>query len=193
MTSASGMHGHDQAELVFLYALQALPQNRVADVGAHIAVCPECRQELETLRPVIDSFVHWPTGVLRASTSLWERLAQRIAAETGGEPVLPSPQQSAEPEWMDAAPGIACKLLATDTERNRVTMVVRLAPGTEYPPHRHAGIEELYMLHGELIVGEKKLYAGDFLRSEAGTVDHRVWTETGCTGILITSIHDALL
>jgi anti-sigma factor ChrR (cupin superfamily) len=192
MSSASANHGQDQAELVFLYALQALPPSQVAVVGAHIAVCAECRHELETLRPVIDAFVSWPADVQRPSAVLWHRLAQRIAAETGGEPVMPPPQWT-EPEWLDAAPGIACKLLATDTEQNRVTMVVRLAPGTAYPPHRHAGIEELYMLHGELIVGEKKLYAGDFHRSEAGTVDHRVWTETGCTGILITSFHDALL
>jgi anti-sigma factor ChrR (cupin superfamily) len=91
------------------------------------------------------------------------------------------------------APGISCKLLATDTERGRVSMLVRLAPGTEYPPHRHAGTEELHMLHGDLIVGDRTLHAGDYLRSEAGSVDHRVWTENGCTGVLLTSFRDVIL
>jgi putative transcriptional regulator len=72
-------------------------------------------------------------------------------------------------------------------------MLVRLAPGIDYPPHRHAGIEELHLLHGELIVDDRKLHAGDYLRAEAGTVDHRVWSETGCTCVLITSFRDALL
>ena len=124
-------------------------------VGGHIAGCAECRQEVETLRPVIDSFASWPTDVLRPSVPLWERLAQRIAAETGGEPMLPSPQRWAEPEWTEAASGISWKLLATDTEKKRVSMLVRLAPGTDYPPHRHGGVEELHLLHGELMIGDR--------------------------------------
>ena len=80
--------------------------------------------------------------------------------------MLPSPQRWAEPEWKKAAPGISFKLLATDTEKNRVTMLVRLAPGTEYPPHRHAGFEELHLLYGELMIGDRKLYPGDYNRAE---------------------------
>jgi anti-sigma factor ChrR (cupin superfamily) len=179
---------------VFLYALRALPSSEVPVVEAHISACADCRQQMETLRPIIDSFVAWPTDVLRPSTSLWDRLARRIAVETGGEAVSPVPPRwAAEPEWKDVAPGISCKLLATDIERNRVSMVVRLAPGTDYPPHRHAGVEEVHLLQGELIVDDKTLYPGDYLRSEPGSVDHRVWSETGCTCVLLTSCDDAIL
>ena len=193
MSSASGEHGQNHAELVSLYALQALPSSEMAVAGAQISACAECRQEMETLRPIIESFVSWPTDVLRPSPSLWERLAQRIGEETGGKPVLLSQQQWVEPEWKEVAPGISCKLLATDTEKNRVSMVVRLAPGAEYPPHRHAGVEELHLLHGELTVDDQKLYPGDYLRAKAGSVDRRIWSEIGCTCVLLTSLHDALL
>jgi anti-sigma factor ChrR (cupin superfamily) len=193
MTSASGEHGQDHSELVFLYALEALPSSQMTLVEAHISACAECRQEMETLRPIIDSFVFWPTDVLRPSASLWGRLAQRIAAETGAEPVSPVPRPSTEPEWNEVAPGISCKLLATDTEKHRVSMLVRLAPGTDYPPHRHAGIEELYMLEGELIVDAERFRPGDYRRGEAGGIDHRVWSETGCTCVLMTSFHDVIL
>jgi anti-sigma factor ChrR (cupin superfamily) len=192
MSSASDQHGRDHADLVLPYALQALPPGEVAAVGARIAACTHCRHELETLRPIIDAFVSWPTDVLRPSSSVWERLAQRVAAETGEAPLL-VPERSPEAEWLEAASGISCKLLATDMEERRVSMIVRLAPGTDYPPHRHAGVEELYLLHGELMVDDKKLYPGDFLRSEAGTADHRVWSETGCTCVLLTSFDDTLL
>jgi anti-sigma factor ChrR (cupin superfamily) len=193
MSPASDQHDQDYAELVFLYALQALPSSEVSVVGAHIAACTDCRQEMETLRPVIESFAAWPNDVLRPSAPLWERLAQRIAAETGGEPMVPAPQRWTEPEWKDVAPGISCKLLATDTEKNHVSMLVRLAPGTEYPPHRHAGVEELHLLHGELMIGDRKLYPGDYNRAEAGSIDYRVWSETGCTCVLLTSYHDVIL
>ena len=192
MSSGSSQHEREHLDSVCLYALQALPADEAAIVEAQIEACPDCRDHMKALRPVIDAFVSWPTGVLRPTTSLWERLSRRIAAETG-QPVLPAPARPAEPEWEEAAPGITCKLLATDTERGRVSMLVRLAPGAEYPPHTHAGLEELHMLEGELIVDDKKLYAGDYLRSEPGTTDRRVWSETGCTGVLLTSIRDALL
>jgi anti-sigma factor ChrR (cupin superfamily) len=130
--------------------------------------------------------------VLCPSESLWGRLENRIAAETHREPVLPSPPSWPEPEWEDVAPGIACKLLAADAERDRVSMLVRLGPGVAYPPHTHAGVEELHLLHGELWIGERKLHPGDYNRAEPGTTDQHVWSETGCTCVLITSARDRL-
>ena len=101
-------------------------------------------------------------------------------------------KQWSEPDWEEVAPGIWCKVLATDTARNRVSMLVRLAPGVDYPPHTHAGIEELHLLHGELWIDDKKLHPGDYNRREPGTADKRVWSETGCTCVLITSPSDML-
>ncbi len=190
MSPASGKRC-DQAERVPEYVLHALPASEVPVVEAHISVCPECRQEMEMLRPIVDFFVSWPTDVLCPSPSLWGRLARRIGAETGEEPAVPTTRQWSEQEWEELAPGISCKLLATDTERDRVSMLVRLAPG-DYPPHSHAGVEELYLLHGELWINDRKLSPGDYNRAEAGTAHQRVWSETGCTCVLITSPGDLL-
>lgn len=191
MTNASSAHERDHLDAVCLYALQALPAGEVAAVEAQIAACPECRREVETFRPIVGAFASWPTDVLRPAASLWSRLAARIAAETR-QPALAEPPPPTQPEWEEAAPGISCKLLATDPEKSRVSMLVRLAPGADYPPHTHAGVEEVYMLQGVLIVDDKKLHPGDYLRSEPGTSDHRVWSETGCTCVLLTSTSDIL-
>ena len=193
MTLKSGQHDQEHLDLVFLYALQALPSNEISVVEPQISECAGCRQELETLRPIIGSFISCPTDVLRPSVSLWGRLAQRIAEETGIEPISPPPQTLGKPEWQEAAPGISVKILAADIEQDRVSMLVRLAPGTDYPPHRHADIEELHLLHGELMIDDKKLYPGDCIRAEADTVDHRVWSDTGCTCVLLTSTKDLIL
>jgi hypothetical protein len=48
------------------------------------------------------------------------------------------------------------------------------------------------MLEGDLMVDDKKLSAGDYLRSEPGTADRRGWSESGCTGVLLTSTLDIL-
>jgi anti-sigma factor ChrR (cupin superfamily) len=133
-----------------------------------------------------------PTDLLRPSASLWERLAQRIATETGGEPALATTPQWTQPEWREVAPGISCMLLATDTERDRVSMLVRLAPGVDYPPHRHAGVEELHLLDGELVIDDKTLHPGDYYRAEAGSGDRIVRSDTGCTCVLMTSTRDEI-
>ena len=147
---------------------------------------------MEAPRQPIDPAVSWPIGMLRPSTLLQERLARRIAAETGGDLVMPPPQRWVEPKWSDAAPGISYKLLASDTERDRVSMLVRLTPGVDYPPHTHASVEELHLLHGELRINGRKLYPGDYNRAEPGTADERVWSESGCTCVLITSARDLI-
>jgi hypothetical protein len=126
MSSGSDTHDRDYRELVVLYALQALPSSEFPLAEAHISACADCQQEVETLRPIIGAFVSWPTDVLRPSASLWERLARRIGAETGQEPVVPALPGRAEPEWEEAAPGISCKW-----------GLLRLASSAASPRRRH--------------------------------------------------------
>jgi anti-sigma factor ChrR (cupin superfamily) len=182
----------DQAELVSAHALHALPAAGVPAVEAHLAACAGCRHEFEALRSVVGAFSAWPTDILRPDPALQQRLAQRIADAAGTDPVPPPPRQWTEPEWEEVAPGIFCKLLANDTERHRVSMLVRLLPNVEYPPHTHAGVEELHLLDGELWIDDRKLFPGEYNRAEAPTGDKRVWSETGCTCVLITSTRDVL-
>ena len=129
--------------------------------------------------------------VLHPDDSLQVLLALRIAGETGTPPILPAARWS-EPDWELVAPGIEVKLLATDLERHRVSMLVRLAAGASYPAHTHAGIEELHLLDGELWIDDRKLLPGDYNHAAPGTGDDRVWSETGCACVLITSTQDIL-
>jgi anti-sigma factor ChrR (cupin superfamily) len=182
----------ERAEDVSTYALGAMPEGDVAAIEAHVASCAQCARELDEMRSVVDALADWPNDVLRPPASLQARLARRIAVENGGEDVMPASREWPEPPWEQVAPGISCKLLATDAENHRVSMLVRLAPGAHYPPHRHAGVEELHLLDGELWIEDRKLYPGDYNRAEPGTGDTRVWSETGCTCVLITSTRDTL-
>ena len=71
-------------------------------------------------------------------------------------------------------------------------MLVRLAPGATYPAHTHAGAEELHLLDGELWIDERELFPGDYNYGAPGEGDQHVWSETGCTCLLITSTKDVL-
>jgi anti-sigma factor ChrR (cupin superfamily) len=182
----------ERTELVAAYVLASLPAREAAALEAHVAKCKACSEELESLRPVAESLVAWPTDVLAPPASLRMQLARRIAADAGTDPVLPANRGWRESEWEEVAPGIFCKILATDTERDRVTMLVRLLPGVSYPPHTHAGVEELHLLDGQLWIEDRLLHPGDYNHGEPGASDQRVYSETGCTCVLITSPSDVL-
>ena len=57
MKSQPGTHSQEHLDLVFLFTLQALPPREMALVEDQISSCEDCRQEIETLRPVVHSFV----------------------------------------------------------------------------------------------------------------------------------------
>ena len=146
------------------------------------------QQDPRAESPLVNSpSVPEAVDVLRPSANVQVRLCARIGLETDVVPV-----QEQEPEWQEVAPGIFCQLLATDTQRQRVSMLVRLLPGIMYPPHTHAGREQLHLLHGELWIEDRKLHAGDYHRAEAHTREQRVWSSTGCTCALHTSTLDTL-
>ena len=69
-TSHPDLNRCESAEQAYAHALQILPESEVAAAEAHIASCPDCQRELESLRAVVGRFVSWPTDVLRPPTSL---------------------------------------------------------------------------------------------------------------------------
>jgi anti-sigma factor ChrR (cupin superfamily) len=130
---------------------------------------------------------------LDALIKIWERLEQRITTDAGeANPAQDAKWKWCEPAWREAGPGLTYKILAADEARERASLMVRLAPGASYPPHSHAGVEVLHLLDGELWIDERKLLPGDYNRCEPGTSDQRVWSETGCMCLLITSTRDVL-
>ena len=184
-----------QSDRVAEYAMRALPEVERSTFESHVRTCDACRRDLAAIRPVVDALVDWPTDVLRPPAPLWERLARRIATDSSGtssdEP-LPEARWTEEPPWREVGPGIFCKELAIDEASGLLSLLVRLAPGAAYPPHTHAGVEELHLLAGELWIEDRLLHPGDYNRAEPGTADRRVWSETGCTCVLMTSMRDVL-
>jgi anti-sigma factor ChrR (cupin superfamily) len=192
MSSPFDSNPCSQSAQVGAYALGVLPPGELAVFKAHLQSCSHCRHELGTLSPIVETLAFWPSDDVRPASSLRERLARRITPTRGATPLVPAAPSWNEPEWEEVAPGIFCKLMATDTKAHRVSMLVRLMPGVDYPPHTHAGLEELFLLDGELWIDDRKLHPGDYNRAEAGSGDKRVWSETGCTCVLITSTRDIL-
>ena len=89
--------------------------------------------------------------------------------------------------------GIEIKPLFVDPAQRRVSMLVRMAAGTSYPPHRHAASEECFVVSGELQVGGRILYAGDFQAAPQGSLHGVQSTEKGCVLLISSSQDDELV
>jgi anti-sigma factor ChrR (cupin superfamily) len=90
-------------------------------------------------------------------------------------------------------PGIRVRRLFVDIGADRVTMLVRMAPGTSYPAHRHGGAEECFVLEGDLEVGPGTVMAaGDYQRMDAGSRHPVQSTRGGCLLLISSSRRDEL-
>jgi hypothetical protein len=141
------------------HAAQREPHNEVAAFEIHLASCPHCARDLDWLRRNLGVVADWSSDILSPPSSLAQRLAHRIAEETGDHVIVPPSPQWSEPEWQHVAPGISCKFLASDADSYWVSMLVRLAPGAVYPPHVHAGVG------GEEPLSQKLMVRNTGLRS----------------------------
>lgn len=87
-------------------------------------------------------------------------------------------------EWTDVSPGLKIKVMHEIPELKRWTFMAWLQPGAEYADHDHDQDEEIYMIEGDLIIGDVILAAGDFHIAKAGKHHPTHRTKTGCICII---------
>jgi hypothetical protein len=87
-------------------------------------------------------------------------------------------------------PDITLKLLFRNPQQGIYTALLRLDAGAALPSHRHAATEEMYIVEGVAMIGEIEMCAGDYCRSEPGSVHERIRTAVGCTILLTGSERD---
>ena len=81
----------------------------------------------------------------------------------------------------DPVPGIAWKPINFDTEAVRGSFLVRLEPGSKSLPHIHTGGEDSFILDGELVDGDGRVFGpGDIVSYGAGS-RHASQSPKGCT------------
>jgi quercetin dioxygenase-like cupin family protein len=93
--------------------------------------------------------------------------------------------KDAEAIWQPSRiPGVAYRMLREAAEKNAGTFLVKMEPGTSYPPHLHPGGEEVYVVAGSMRVGPERLSAGDYLFTPPGGY-HDADTVEGCTFLVV--------
>jgi putative transcriptional regulator len=89
-------------------------------------------------------------------------------------------------------PGAWIKLLSVDRASGYAVLLGKLDPGVRYPAHTHTGSENLYILTGDLQIGQLALGPGDFHHSDAGTSHPLNHSIEGCTLLAVLGVEHEL-
>ncbi|HUI78550.1 MAG TPA: cupin domain-containing protein [Bryobacteraceae bacterium] len=170
-------------EVASAYALGLLEDPAIAEFEQHLAECPVCRSEAQAFREVTGELAYavpQVTPPARLKTELLRRVASaRVLV------------RAAEGVWQKTPfPGIEIRRLFVDKVTGAVTSLLRVAAGAVYPAHRHGGVEQVYVVDGDLIFNDHTLETGDY-EVNPGSTDHSsITTKTGCLALVIHNVAD---
>jgi anti-sigma factor ChrR (cupin superfamily) len=190
----------DPAEQAALLVAGALPPDEVASLEARLVAGDAfLASEIESYDAVIRALTGNATEVMpdpSTKQSLLDRISRpapekRVAPDRSGRgPSFPEEvfiRRAQFSDWEEyGVPGIQRCVLFRDFGRNLQTSLIRIAPGVEVPPHPHAQAEECYVLEGDFMTSGTILFAGDYMRSPAGSSHSATRTVNGCV-LLVTS------
>jgi len=190
------------AEAAALYAFGLLSESERSSIDRHLAEgCVICQSEITRCGGSLavlaqETTVSPPSSLRQKLLSSIERPDSQattdaaVLLDTDGLTLLRTPRM----EWMPGpSPGLWMKVLFEDSRNDMSTILLRMGAGSIYPPHRHKGVEEVYVLEGELQVEGMELAAGDFCLSQPESVHQSTCSKSGCLLLLKTSKHDEVL
>lgn len=185
-------------ELAPLYTLDLLSEQERDWVEQQLAEYPELSEELAEYQLAATAIPYAAPDVAMAA-DLKNRLFESLELEPpetipATPPTTPPPGffalRSQDLNWQPhQVPGMAIAMLHIDEIKREIVGILRADPGARYPLHRHAAIEEIYMLAGDLIIDDQVYGAGDYIRSQPGST-HSPHSIGGCTFLFHTSMDD---
>lgn len=190
-------------ELAPLYALDLLDLEERLWVEAQVLECPDLAEELASYQVAV-GLIPYGAEPMPMAVDLKDRLFGKLGLEPVAaaadlppeiQPVAPQDPplfvlRSQNLEWQPhRTEGVQVVKLFLDSARRQRSLLVKAAAGVVYPLHRHQGIEEIYMLEGELVINGEVYLAGDYIRSHPNSI-HAPSTSTGCMFLIHACIDD---
>ena len=168
-------------ELAALHALGALDGDDARSFAARLAESQEARAALKSFTPIAEALAR-SLPARSPSPGLKERIlleaerakARQRATETMKQ-LVPASEQglaflrgAAATGWIPLpVAGASVKLLSYDDGSGYSVVLGKLEAGSRYPGHRHVHPEDIFMISGDLHVGEEIIKAGDFAKAKA--------------------------
>ena len=102
--------------------------------------------------------------------------------------------RAGEGRWIKTPfPGVELKQLFVDPFTGMITTLLRAAAGAIYPAHEHGGLEQVYVIDGDIVFDDHELDTGDYEVSAGHTHHSSLRAPEGCLALIIHSPHDRVL
>ncbi|MSU58921.1 MAG: hypothetical protein EXS35_12275 [Pedosphaera sp.] len=194
------MISEQQQEQASLYALGALSEADTRVFEAELRGNAELVTLVRGLQRTADLLA--AARPLTPPRALKAKVLERIEA-LAGTPARPALAALAGLSFVDGAekkawkalpiPGAFIKLLSLERERGYAVLLGKLEPGVRYPAHVNAGPEDFFIVTGDLVIGERKLVAGDFHHAAKGSRHEENYSVDGCTLLAVLTTDDPLV
>lgn len=191
LNAVGALDGADLAELQRLLA-EADPSAKAelagfSDAAAVLAVAAAPKRHAP---PSLKGRILGRVQEKEEQRALLDHLQKLCPAITGGFSFVPG-RESGGWQALPVA-GASVKPLFVDPHRGYAVVLGKLEPGAGYPAHRHLLGEEVYVLSGDLHIGDHAMKAGDFHHADAGTAHDVNYSEQGCVILAVISTQDLL-
>lgn len=191
------MISEQQQEQASLYALGALTAEELAAFQIELASNAELRDLAQSLQSTVSLVARATPRALPPAlkAKVMERIdAAEAAKRTSAIPGLKFLAGADQNNWKELpVRGTSIKLLSLEQERGYAVLLGKLEPGARYPAHVNAGPEDFYILTGDLVIGGRKLVAGDFHHADRGSRHEENYSVEGCTLLAVLTTDDPLV
>jgi quercetin dioxygenase-like cupin family protein len=109
--------------------------------------------------------------------------------ENPDEPLPMVAVRENEGDWIKFEKGVQIKFLFRDPYNKTVTTLMRLRPGSTLPRHKHAGVEQCYVIEGDMVLEGVTYNAGDFFCAMPGTIHEPITSTQGGLVLLVSPEH----
>lgn len=163
---------HPTEETLVAFANGSLSEGNSVVVATHLAHCSECRnavREMQEMAGVLLDQQDEAEISLAARSSVMARLdgelieapPKRLAAKPEERAMAPASLYGSE-KWRWVGPGVYRRFLDVPADQGTRVFMLKAAPGTRLPDHRHVGTEWTCVLKGAFIHDQGRFGAGDF-------------------------------
>jgi putative transcriptional regulator len=198
---------HPSDETLTAFASGTLDEARAVIVATHIALCAQCRNAVRTFECVGGAFLEDAAPADMSAGALERAMAQLDSTASVGAPVerqssgiqdsddgdvLPAPlQHYAMGLWRRIGGSVQLRPIEVPSNDGVRVFLLKAAPGTRLPRHRHVGTEWTCVFQGAFRHEFGRYGEGDFDEADE-TIEHRPVVEDGLPCICVVALQGGI-